>query len=78
LIGTRNGKADYDVLTSPATWANGPFGHGGGGAKMAAAVATFMDWHVKGNTTAGKAFLDPSDTFIKGLGYQELERKNFK
>jgi len=76
--GTNNGKQDYAILTSPATWASGPFGHGGGGAKMATAVATFFNWQLKGDETAKKAFLDPSDRTIKGLGYQELERKNWK
>jgi len=75
--GSRNGKADYDILKSPVVWANGPFGHGGGGPYMAAAVATFMDWQTRGNATARKAFLDPSDTFIKSLGYQEVDRKNW-
>jgi hypothetical protein len=43
---------------------------------MATAVATFFNWQLKGDATAKKAFVDPADTFIKGLGYTELERKN--
>jgi hypothetical protein len=78
LVGTRNGKQDYTSLKTPATWANGPFGHGGGGAKMATAVATFFNWQLKGDQAAKKVFLDPSDKTLKNLGYQEVERKNWK
>jgi len=75
--GTRNGQADYDTLTTPTVWANGPFGHGGGAGFMTTAVATFMDWQLKGNKTAGQAFLDEKNNFIKSLGYTEVKRKNW-
>ena len=78
LVGTRNGKQDYAALTSPTTWANGPFGHGGGGAKMATAVGTFFNWQLKGDEAAKKVFLDAQDRTLKNLGYQEVERKNWK
>lgn len=44
---------------------------------MTTAVATFMDWQIKGNKTAGEAFLDEKNNFIKSLGYTELKRKNW-
>jgi len=75
--GTKNGEADYNTLTSPAVFADGPFGHGGGAGFMTTAVATFMDWQIKGNKTAGQAFLDENNNFIKSLGYTEVKRKNW-
>jgi len=45
---------------------------------MATAVATFFNWQLKGDEAAKKVFLDPSDKTLKNLGYQEVERKNWK
>ena len=36
-----------------------------------------MDWQLKGNKTAGQAFLDDNNNFIKSLGYTEVKRKNW-
>jgi hypothetical protein len=43
---------------------------------MATAVATFFQWTLLGNETAKNAFAKPATSFIKSLGYTELESKN--
>jgi hypothetical protein len=43
---------------------------------MATAVATFFQWQLQGNETAKNAFAKPETSFIKSLGYNELESKN--
>jgi hypothetical protein len=77
-IASSNGKADYQALKIPATWANGQFGHGQVNAKRAAGIVAWLNWQAKGNATAGKYFTDPSNNYLKSHGYTEVSSKNFK
>ena len=78
LIATNNGKQDYAVLKTPATWASGQFGHGMVNAKRAAGIVAWLNWQAKGNATAGRYFTDRSSTYLKSMGYTEVSSKNFK